>query len=108
LVIEHLRNGALTLASSQKYKSESFYYFCFTRPKRVNNSIKLFGAWLKEEFLATAQTCDTILHDHLAMSSLLGRAPAPRQAARARPEKTAAYSRAPPSMKPLARRGRAD
>ncbi len=64
LVLEHLRNGALTLASRQRYKSESFYYFCFTRPKRINTSIKLFGAWLREEFVATAQTCEAVLRDH--------------------------------------------
>jgi DNA-binding transcriptional LysR family regulator len=83
LVIEHLKNGALTLASMQRYKSESFYYFCFARPKRINESIKLFAAWLKEEFTATARICDALLRDHIATSALKARASALRQGARA-------------------------
>lgn len=63
LVIEHLRNGALTLASPQNVKSESCYFFCFTRPKRINNSIKLFGTWMKDELMATAKACDVVLQD---------------------------------------------
>ena len=86
LVIEHLKNGALTLASSQKYKSESFYYFCFTRPKRISDSIRLFATWLKEEFVATARICDTVLRNHLATSTLGTRAPARRPAPGVRAE----------------------
>jgi DNA-binding transcriptional LysR family regulator len=86
LVIDHLKNGALTLASSQRYRSELLYYFCFTRPKRVNNSIKLFAAWLKEEFVATTQICDTVLRDHFATHLLEAQAAAPRQALRRRAE----------------------
>jgi DNA-binding transcriptional LysR family regulator len=67
LVVEHLRNGALILVSPRKFKSESFYHFCFTRPKRINNSIKLFGAWLKDEFVATAETCDAVIKNQLEL-----------------------------------------
>jgi DNA-binding transcriptional LysR family regulator len=86
LVIEHLKNGALTLASLQRYKSELSYYFCFTRPKRISESIKLFASWLKDEFSTTAKICDTVLQDHLTTHVLEAKTPTRHQALRVRTE----------------------